>query len=175
MLAWVTVVVHVALGEDAAPATRSSVAERLRITYATPPPALRKNAAPPSSIALDPTDKSVVLLPRYEVRDDRLPFTENDMLTPKGRLAVAKRRTLSPLYQKTFGPISWLALAYFNPLALLGSKPNDAEASALYAQEEEIRRSHEISDLNDLGRFADEAKALEKIDKNGAQGSAETK
>jgi hypothetical protein len=136
------------------PAPRATTAERLRIEFAPNRPTVA--SATPAAGA-DP----IVCLPRLDVRERPVPLRENELLTPKGRLATAKRTTLSPVYQYTFGPLSWAAMLYFNPLALLsGAKPNDAEAMALYEQNEDIRRDREIRELQDLATLAEQAAAV---------------
>jgi hypothetical protein len=151
--------VAVVVAEDAPasePAPRLSTAERLRLEFA---PSQPEPAPAPLAAGTDSTP--IVRLPRLDVRDRPIPLRDDELLTPKGRLAAAKRATLSPMYQHTFGPLSWAALLYFNPLALLsGVKPNDAEAMALYEQDEAIRRNYEIRELQDLATLAEQAAAV---------------
>ncbi len=98
------------------------------------------------------------MLPRFEVRDARIPLTVDEVFTSKGRLAEAKQRHLSPLYQATFGPIAAVAALYFNPLMVLrGVRANDAEAMVLYQQEEDLRRRGETRSLEELAQLADAA------------------
>lgn len=115
-----------------------------------------------SGSELRPDSDAVVVLPKFNVRDSRLPFTEEGLLTAKGRLEAAKQRHLSPLYRTTFGPLSFAAAIYFNPLLLLsGMKPNEPEAMVLYEQEARLQRLHESTDLIKLIERTDPQTYLE--------------
>lgn len=163
ILAALTCLAAVAAGEagSSEPSPRVTTAERLRVEFA--PKANASTARPTVPAYPTPDNTAVVRLPRFDVRERPIPLRDHEVLTPKGRLAVAKATTLSPAYRYTFGPLSWAAMLYFNPLALLaGAKPNDAEALVLHEQNEAIRRDREIRTLEDLGALAERAVAEEQ-------------
>ena len=84
----------------------------------------------------------------------RQPMIERDLLTPAGRLDLAKKRYLTPVYQRTFGPLSQVAAYYFDFLATLGGwHPNDAEAMVLYEDDAQKRRNTEMAELINLDRL----------------------
>lgn len=90
-------------------------------------------------------------LPPYYVREKELRLKERELLTEHGKLLYAKKRFLSPSYQKIFGPLSQLAGYYLNFLSLFGGwHPNDAEARVLMEQEERLERMRELSNLSRL-------------------------
>ena len=135
-------------GETPAPSppARPRASDRLGIVY-TPPPAATPKPDEPIASAPGP----ILVLPQLDVRADRVDLEEHRILTDKGRLDVAKRRHLSPLYRKTLGPLSLVATLAADPLLLLGgSRANDAEALALHAEEERVRRRTETAELIDL-------------------------
>lgn len=119
--------------------------------------AAQKKSSAPRSLENEPAPAGVERLPRYVVREKGVPLEDHDILSPKGRDAVAKERYLSPLYQKTFGPLAAIAGLLANPLG--GWHPNSPEAGVLYDQDESRRRASEESDLRDLASLADSAKA----------------
>jgi len=90
----------------------------------------------------------VILLPKYFVTEKRLPFTEHEILTPRGRLELAKKTYLSPVYRKTFGPLSAVLSLINNPLG--GWHPNGPEAMVLYEEAEQMRRNKDMKDLMQL-------------------------
>jgi hypothetical protein len=112
-----------------------------------------------NSLAAEPPPAGVVRLPRHVVLGERVPFEGDDLLTPEGRIQVAKKRHLSPLYQMTFGPVAAVLSFLNDPLA--GWHPNTPEAMALYQQAEQRRRSLREADLADLAALAEQAKKLE--------------
>ncbi len=155
VLGWATLICTAA-GEQ--PAKTESLADRLHITYA---PAT--NAASPTGATIAADSDAPMRLPHFEVRDTRIPLSEDRLFTPKGRLAEAKRRHLSPLYQHTFGPLAGIAALYFDPLSLLrGVRANDAEAMVFYEQEQALRRNQETTSLENLGRLAEAAARIEQ-------------
>jgi len=95
----------------------------------------------------------VIRLPKYFVTEKRLPFTEREIQTPKGRLELAKKTYLSPVYQKTFGPLSNIYALFYNPLG--GWHPNDPEAMALYQDADQMRRNQEMEALMRLDALQD--------------------
>lgn len=145
----------------AEPPPHDSLSARLAITLTSPAPRVAAGGAAAEPAAAD----DVVVLPKFDVRESRITLDERDVLTTRGLLAAAKQRHLSPLYQKTFGPLAALAAVYFNPLSLLaGVRANDAEALTLYAQEERLRRIRDADALIDLTRLGDPAAARELQD-----------
>jgi hypothetical protein len=88
------------------------------------------------------------ILPRMVISADRVHLNSEEILTDKGRLEVAQKRHLTPLYRATLGPLSVLAGYYMNPFSLLGGwHPNEAEAMILYRQEEKLQRRDEMDSL----------------------------
>lgn len=110
----------------------------------------------PPSFDTEPPPPGVVRLPKYVVRDRRIPLEEHDVLTPSGQVDVAEKRYLTPMYRKTLGPLSAVLSLLNNPLG--GWNPNAPEAMALYEQDEQIRRNGEMGDLLDLERLAESVK-----------------
>lgn len=104
----------------------------------------------------EPHDSDVIRLPKYVVTDERFPLEEYELLTPKGRVAVAEKRYLTPIYQKTIGPLSAIATFLNDPLR--GWRPNAPEAIAIYEDFENVRRKKQTKDLLDLAALADRAK-----------------
>ena len=152
---------------ESSPADRRDAVERLRFHFSLqpqPPTEATGSSATSrvSSAATDtPPPADVVRLPKFEVRDRRIDLTEREVLNERGLIDTAKQRYLTPAYQKTFGQLSELALLYFNPLALLGGwHPNDAEAMALYEQDERLRRMRRSDELLDLYHLDDPNSAI---------------
>jgi hypothetical protein len=87
----------------------------------------------------------VIHLPKYYVTEERMPFTTREILTPEGRVALANKRYISPVYRKSLGPLSAIASLLMNPLG--GWRPNDPEAMALYEDDERLRRKNETKEL----------------------------
>ncbi|ACB76409.1 hypothetical protein [Opitutus terrae] len=105
------------------------------------------------TLDLDPADPDVVRLPKYEVQERRIGLSENEMLTSEGRVALAKKRHLTPVYQKIFGPLAAVASLLNNPLG--GWKPNAPEAMAIYEDNLALERRKEMADLAGLAAYAD--------------------
>jgi hypothetical protein len=100
------------------------------------------------------TADDVLHLRTMIVTERRQQLIERDLLTPKGLLDLAKKRYLTPVYQKTLGPLSQVAAYYFNFLAIFGGwHPNDGEAMALYEDDAQKRRNTEMTELINLARF----------------------
>ena len=134
--------------------SHETAADRLGIAFA--PRAVAAGDPAPAT-----NSQPVIVLPKFDVRASRIDLAEHDLLTPKGRLAEAKRRELSPLYRVTFGPLAFAAAIYFDPLlvisALRGTRPNDAEAMVLFEQDERLRHMHEADSLIDVYKADDPA------------------
>lgn len=109
-----------------------------------------------ASIFLDPPDADVLRLPNYQVTEDRVDLREHRVLTPRGRVELAKKRYLAPAYQKTLGQVMALPTFLNNPLG--GWSPNAPEAMAIYHDFETLRRKKEMVELTELARFAEEGK-----------------
>lgn len=104
---------------------------------------------------MDPPDADVLRLPNYRVTEDRVDLEEHRVLTPRGRVELAKKRYLAPMYQKTAGHLMALPSFLNNPLG--GWSPNAPEAMAIYNDFENLRRKKEMAELTELARFADKA------------------
>lgn len=113
----------------------------------------------PRTEAEDPVPAGVIRLPRHVVTESRIQTDDDALLTPEGRVEVAKKRHLSPLYRVTLGPLAALASLLNNPLG--GWNPNGPEAMALYEQERKRVRDARITELEGLARLAEEARAYE--------------
>lgn len=138
----------------APPVVPDARVERLRLSFA--PIGLADEPAPVADAS------PVIVLPKFEVRDDRIELSPRDVATAKELLAEAKLRHLSQAYQATFGQLSAaLGIVANLPSMLNGWKPNDAEASALLAEEERLRRRHESEDLVEMIDALDPATARE--------------
>lgn len=109
-----------------------------------------------AGFANEPLDPDVVRLPNYDVREQPIELEDDETLTAKGRLEVAKKRHLTPMYQKTFGPLSAVLGLLNNPLG--GWNPNGPEAMALYEDAAQKRRNARMSELQDLAELAELAK-----------------
>jgi hypothetical protein len=108
-----------------------------------------------------PADADVVRLPNYTVTDGRIPLEEHELLTPKGKVDVAMKRYVSPLYRKTLGPLSAVASFLNNPLG--GWAPNTPEAMSLYADDENKRRRARVAELEDLATLAEELTRIKRV------------
>lgn len=157
-----------AVSAPAAPAEDSASAPAASPSPPPAPPAIARLqlAFAPIRLADEPAptadDATVIVLPKFHVRDERLDLSQRDTTTSKELLAEAKRRYLSSTYQATFGQLS-AALGFVAnlPSLLNGWRPNDAEASALFVEDERIRRKRESQDLVDLLDPIDPAAASE--------------
>lgn len=141
--------------EEGKPAGRAA---RLGFTYDPTVRAAGLGHQKGRTLELGPTEPGVVRLPNYAVVERPLVFTEDEMLTAQGRVDLAKKRYLSPIYQKTIGPL--MAVVGFLAAPLGGWRPNSPEAMALYYDDDAKRRRAEMSGLEDIARLADEAKAI---------------
>jgi hypothetical protein len=128
-----------------------------RLGFTFDPKAHEQAGAKENSDSEIQTDNNVLRLPKYQVTGKRLPFNEREILTPKGRLVLAKKTYLTPAYQKTLGPLSALAGFLANPLG--GWQPNDPEAMALYEDVQQKRRNTEMKYLAGMARTADQSAA----------------
>jgi len=145
-------------GADEAPPGPSRTAERLGVKFDPSPPAKPPELAPksPSVVLEDPADLPLVVMPRVEVVERRGPLTPDDVLTPSGRLDLAKKRYLSPTYRAVFGPLTQLGAYYLNFLSLLGGwHPNDAEAATLRAQDRRIEMMSDVDEMIRVEAVAD--------------------
>jgi hypothetical protein len=140
---------------EAAPAESSSgsvtlsAADRLGIKFNPAPQDAPAESLPPARdpVSPDSVQPGVVVFAPFHVRE-RMRLNEKNTLSDKGRVEYAEKQYLSPLYQKTFGPLVQLATYYFNFLSILGGwHPNEAEAMSLYDQDERLERLTEMNDL----------------------------
>jgi len=122
--------------------------------------AARPKAGTVWSISAEPADPDVVRLPKYVVTDDRILLEEHEVLTPKGKVEIAKKRYLTPMYQKTFGPLTAIASFLNNPLG--GWSPNAPEAMAIYEDFENLRRKSRTAELTELADLAEQMKLTRK-------------
>lgn len=104
-----------------------------------------------------PPDADVIRMPKYTVTEQRIPLEEHELLTPEGKLAVAKERYLNPAYQKTLGPVMAIATFLNNPLG--GWSPNAPEAMAIYEDFEMRRRNRRLAELTKFVQAVERAKA----------------
>jgi hypothetical protein len=118
--------------------------------------ALAKAKAESDALFAEAPDSDVVRLPKYLVTEDPVLLEEHEVLTPKGKIAVAEKRYLAPMYKKTVGPLMAIASFLNNPLG--GWSPNAPEAMAIYEDFEAKRRRNRISELTELAELADRAK-----------------
>lgn len=114
----------------------------------------------------------ILHLSKVIVTGKRIPFNARDVLTPAGRLDLAKKTYLTPAYEKTFGPLGTLASYYFNFMAIFGGwHPNDADALALYADADQKRRNVEMNSLLEVAAFgrpiSNSNKLASPVKKNG--------
>jgi hypothetical protein len=141
-----------------AEAKQSGRAARLGFKYDPQAHAAAATKKGGTALDLEPAEPGVVRLPKYEVVERPLVFTEDEMLTPQGRVDLAKKRYLAPIYQKTLGPLAAVAGLLANPLG--GWNANTPEALALYYDDDMKRRNAEMRDLEDVAGLADAAKAV---------------
>ena len=99
----------------------------------------------------DSGDKSILSMDPYFTFGRRIQLSKEDILSPAGRVSVAKHRYLNPIYQKTLGPL--MAIPGFVANPLWGLSPNTPEAMLLYEEDERIRRNQNMNDLINLDRF----------------------
>lgn len=149
---------------------KSERAARLGFEY---DPKIREAAAaaksPGGTLELEPPDPDVIRLPKYEVTERRIPLREDELLTPEGRVALAKKRYLTPMYQKVFGPLAAVASLLNNPLG--GWNPNGPEAMAIYEDDLNLQRRKEMQGLVELATLAEQTK---KEKAKASRGKAES-
>ncbi|HWA10002.1 MAG TPA: hypothetical protein VG838_11175 [Opitutaceae bacterium] len=136
-----------------------SAAERLGFSFHPPDAAAstEKTATPEA-----PPAPGTVVLPKFEVKETKIQLTTEDVMSVSGKMALAKREYISPLYSVTFGPLSQLAGYYLNFLSILGGwHPSEGEAKILYLQDARLRKMREFDDLIALERLADPKEAAQ--------------
>jgi hypothetical protein len=134
-----------AADDDRAPADfqELSTAERLGIHYDL--------TAPQTGPDLPAPPPGLLRMPSLVVHEDRHKLTDRAVMTEKEELRLARKTSLSPLFQVTFGPLAQLAEYLQNPLALFtGWHPGDAEALTLARQERRLQERKELGDLLEL-------------------------
>jgi hypothetical protein len=116
---------------------------------------------------LSAPDPDVVEMAPLIVWGTRAKLTEADVLTDQGKLDLAEKTYISPLYRVTFGPLSQIAAYYFNFLSILhGWHPNEAEAMTLYRQDERLKMLGEMDSLirlESIGGREEDAKELQRL------------
>jgi len=122
-----------------------------------------KNTAAAADRETDVPPVGVLRLPKYVVTEERIRLEEREMLTGKGRVELAKKRYLAPMYQKTVAQIEAVATLLHNPLG--GWAPNGPEALAIYEDFQQKRRNEETKDLTELAAFGDRMKKKAPIGK----------
>jgi len=95
-------------------------------------------------------------LPKYVVTGKSVPLQEREVLSPTGKLDLARKTYLTPAYQKTIGLLAAVASLLNNPLG--GWQPNDPEAMALYEDTEQLHRKTEMKELADLAALSNPGK-----------------
>ena len=154
------------------PSSYSALSPTARLGIAFSPPAKASESA---AVAVphifpmgssDPIAPDTVLLNPFYITGPRVKLTEKQTLTNKGRLALAEKQHITPLYRATFGPLSQLAAYYFDWTSILGGwHPNSREAMALYRQDERLKMLDEMDSLIRLETIHDskETKQFRRI------------
>jgi hypothetical protein len=133
----------------------------------TPPPALLPETQPPP-------DPELVAMKPFFVRSTPVKLSETDVLTDSGKLELAEKRYISPLYRVTFGPLSQVAAYYFNFLTILnGWHPNEAEAITLYREDERLQMLGDMDSLIRIEKIAapEDAKEFQELKYEAAASS----
>ena len=164
-LVWAAAIGSIRAGDSA----EEKVA-RLRIAF---DPHLRETAVAADQAAFfdgprsgEPKADAVLHLQKMVVTEFRQQLVERDLLTPSGKLDLAKQVYLTPVYQKILGPLSQVAAYYFDFLAILGGwHPNDGEAMALYEDDAQKRRNSEMTELISLDRLSRREPGQARLDK----------
>lgn len=137
-----------------------SPAARLGVSFSSTPKGGSAATPPTPVLSPAPVAPGTVVLSPYLVTTPRIKLTEKELLTDKGRLALAQKQHITPLYRATFGPLSQLATYYFNwPSILGGWHPNETEAMTLYRQEERLKMLDEMDSLIRLETISDPKQA----------------
>jgi len=136
------------------PASQAVTPDKLGYHY---DPAIRASEGAPATVLVTSVEPPEVVMDRLVVTAKKLNLEPHEMLTQRGRMVEAKRKHLSPVYQKTFGPLAQLAGYYFNWLSILGGwHPNDTEAYLFAEQDERLRILRGLSELEKLDRLGRE-------------------
>lgn len=124
-----------------------SRASRLNLIYQNPAPLVEA----PRLLRPSTPGPDTFMMPAMVVKDYSLRMDDYSLLTQRGRIALAKKEYLSPVYQKVFGPLAWASALYFNPMMLInGTQPNDSEAMLLLKQDLRLRRMRLFDDWTRL-------------------------
>jgi len=136
-----------------------SPAARLGVSFSPPAKEGESTSAAPQPapvVSPGPVTQGTVILEPYLVTTPRVKLTEKEILTNKGRLALAEKEQITPLYRLTFGPLSQLAAYYFDWTSILGGwHPNSREAMTLYRQDERLKMLDEMDSLIRLETISD--------------------
>jgi len=126
-------------------------------------PGVRETKGAPETVLVRSIEPPEVVMDRVLVTAKKLNLEPHEMLTPRGRMVEAKKKYLSPVYQKTFGPLTQLAGYYFNWLSILGGwHPNESEAYLFAEQDERVRIIETLSELERLDRLGRQPQAQPK-------------
>lgn len=137
-----------------APSSQAELPDKLGYHY---DPAIRATEGAPATVLVTSVEPPEVVMDRLVVTAKKLNLEPHEMLTQRGRMVEAKRKHLSPVYQKTFGPLAQLAGYYFNWLSILGGwHPNETEAYLFAEQDERLRILRGLSELEKLDRLGRE-------------------
>jgi hypothetical protein len=121
-----------------------------------------------------PPDPELVAMKPFFVRSTPVKLSETDVLTDSGKLELAEKRYISPLYRVTFGPLSQVAAYYFNFLTILnGWHPNEAEAITLYREDERLQMLGDMDSLIRIEKIAapEDAKEFQELKYEAAASS----
>jgi hypothetical protein len=121
--------------------------------------AAQKTLSSGSSVGDEPAPRDVLRLPKYMVSEKPMAFEQDELLTPAGKVEVAKKRYLNPMYQKTLGPVIGILSLAHNVNG--GWNPNTPEAMAIYEDFKQRDRNNRMSDLTALSELAEQSKRLE--------------
>jgi hypothetical protein len=108
------------------------------------------------SHAADALADGLLQLPKYTVTEKPVRMQAREVLSPTGKVDLAKKTYLSPAYEKTIGILSAVAALINDPKD--GWQPNGPEAMALYEDTQQLRRKIEMQGLLDLQATADPGK-----------------
>lgn len=151
-LGWITLLLGaLAVVASASEANADKVlTEKLGYTY---DPHVRDVKGAPAAVLMPAVEPPEVMMDRLVVTAKKLNLEPHEMLTDRGRMKEAQKKYLSPVYQKTFGPLAQLAGYYFNWLSILGGwHPNESEAALFAEQDEIVRIRTRLAELEQLDR-----------------------
>ncbi len=110
-------------------------------------------AASAASARPDGASDDLLHLAKLVVTEKRAPLTANNTLKT---LELAKKTYLSPVYEKTLGPLAAVAAFLHDPKS--GFQANNVEAMTLYENEQQKRRNEKMADLQAMAALSDPGK-----------------